>query len=275
MKTVFSSNSDVIHAFAQRNQSEGKAGNVFFYGDKLYSYGYHYLLAEFIDDNTVVINNRGYSNSTSKHISIASYALSQYKRFYTMSCDLNLVYDQIKDNLKSLSKAKKPWIYIDNINSLWVSLNEFIDYTKQKVKSNPKYRELKKIVNSIQSEDYLEVIKLQRIKTEKAAKIKALKQLEKSLQDFKDYKINSFRINGINDHLRLSQDLQNVETSQSVKVPVNDALLLYKMIKENRDIKGYNISGYTVISINGTLKIGCHNIDIDSMHEVGCKLEKL
>ncbi len=33
----------------------------------------------------------------------------------------------------------------------------------------------------------------------------------------------------------------------------------------SKDIKGYNIEGYTVISLNGTLKIGCHNINMDSV----------
>jgi hypothetical protein len=50
MKTVFSNAQDCVHAFAQRQTPQGRSGNVFFYGDKIYSYGYHYLLAEFIDD---------------------------------------------------------------------------------------------------------------------------------------------------------------------------------------------------------------------------------
>ena len=49
MKKVFSSNDECIHVFAQRTHEEGRTpnSNVYFYGDKLYSYGSHYLLAEF------------------------------------------------------------------------------------------------------------------------------------------------------------------------------------------------------------------------------------
>ena len=84
MKTVFSSNYDVIHAFAQQNQYEGRnqTQSVFFYNNKIYSYGHHYLLGEFIDKNTIVINNKGYSNSTSKHISILIGATRQYKQYF-------------------------------------------------------------------------------------------------------------------------------------------------------------------------------------------------
>ena len=46
MKKVFSSSTDVMHLFAQRSQQEARtsSGNVFYYNDKIYSYGHHYLL---------------------------------------------------------------------------------------------------------------------------------------------------------------------------------------------------------------------------------------
>ena len=78
MKKVFSSNYEVIHTFAQRTHPEGRnsSSSVFFEGDKIYSYGYHYLLGEFLDTNTILINDKGYGNSTSKHISILMGATS-------------------------------------------------------------------------------------------------------------------------------------------------------------------------------------------------------
>ena len=50
MKKLFSNSADVMHIFVSQNQQEGKCSNVFFYGSKLYSYGYHYLLGEFIEN---------------------------------------------------------------------------------------------------------------------------------------------------------------------------------------------------------------------------------
>jgi len=72
MKTVFNSSSDVIHLFAQRSQDNARCSNVFFDKNKIYSYGYHYLLGEFISNNkgdeAIMINNLGYSSTTGKHI---------------------------------------------------------------------------------------------------------------------------------------------------------------------------------------------------------------
>lgn len=88
----------------------------------------------------------------------------------------------------------------------------------------------------------------------------------------KFYSYETDYIKNDEDFLRLSKEGQKVETSQGVEVAVNEAQLLYKMILSNKDIKGHKIGNYTVISINGTLKVGCHNINIESMHKVGKQL---
>jgi hypothetical protein len=62
------------------------------------------------------------------------------------------------------------------------------------------------------------------------------------------------------DYVRISKDRTQVETSQRVRVSIDDARLLYKMIKAGKDIKGHKIGYYTVISVNGVLTIGCHKI---------------
>ena len=272
MKKVFNSNSEVIHLFAQRNvyfetpyMSEKE------YGTRLYSYGSHYLLAEFIDDNTVVINDSGYSSSTSKHISIAYGATRQYKQFSKTNIDLDLVYNTVIANKNKLARANKPELYINPILSLWDSLNEFLEYTNaKKYKSNPKYKEIKAIVNALNngSDDFKEKLRLASIKAEKAKKAKDAKQLKIDLAKFYTYQIDYFRT-GKEDFLRISKDGEKIETTQRVRVGIESAKMLYKMILANVDIKGHNIDGYTVTSINGTLKIGCHNINMNSVHNVG------
>ena len=76
MRRVFSSHSEVCHVWAQQTQSEGKAGNIFFAGKSIYSYGRHFEMARFIDEETVFITSRGYSVSTAKHLSIVRRAVS-------------------------------------------------------------------------------------------------------------------------------------------------------------------------------------------------------
>lgn len=72
MKRVFSSHNEVCKVWASRNQDEGRAGNISFMGDTIYSYGW-FEMATFIDDKTVLVTTDRYSSSTSNHISTAAY----------------------------------------------------------------------------------------------------------------------------------------------------------------------------------------------------------
>jgi hypothetical protein len=274
MKTVFSNAQDCVHAFAQRQTPQGRSGNVFFYGDKIYSYGYHYLLAEFIDDNTIVINNAGYSSTTNKHINFVTWGTRQYKQFFTTQCEIGLVYNQVLYLQGKLATARKPENYINKILSLFDSLNEYIQYRKDKnTPKDTRYKAIKAIVKhlNIDSVQYQNKLAAAKKKDELAKKRKEAKQIKEALTKWYNYEVNSFRI-GDTDFLRLSQDGQMVETSQYVKVSIGEAKTLYKAICNGVDIKGHRISNYTVNSINGRLKIGCHNIDMDSVHKVGKQL---
>lgn len=276
MRTVFNNTHDCVHAFAQRQTPHGKASSIFFYGDKIYSYGFHYLLGEFIDDNTIVINDRGYSNTTSKHISYLIGGTRQYKQFFTTKCEIGLVYSQVLSLQSKLAAARKPEVYINSILSLWDSLNEYVKYIKSKnIPKDPRYKEIKRIVKAIQSQpqEYQQKLADAKKKDEAAKKRKEAKQIKEALTKFYNYEINSFRI-GDTDYLRLSQDGENVETSQYVKVSIDEARTLYQLICKGVDITGHRISNYIVNSINGRLKIGCHNIDMNSVHKIGKQLIK-
>ena len=52
-----------------------------------------------------------------------------------------------------------------------------------------------------------------------------------------------------------------VVTTGGARVPVKEAKILLARIRAGKDIKGFKIGFYTVISINGTLKIGCHEFE--------------
>lgn len=80
MRTVFSSHLEVCKEFGSlwgdaRWSREGRAGNIYFRNGKLYSYGSHFGIAEYVKnvngDVAVLFTERGYSVSTAKHKSIA------------------------------------------------------------------------------------------------------------------------------------------------------------------------------------------------------------
>lgn len=58
------------------NQSQNYAGsNLFSEGNKIYSYGYHFLIAEIVKDKEANFNSRKYSHTTARHKSHVKQAL--------------------------------------------------------------------------------------------------------------------------------------------------------------------------------------------------------
>lgn len=283
MKTVFSNTDEAIHVFAQQQQTDIKnsSRNIFCecsnydlnYANKIYSYGYHYLLGEFIDKNTILINDKGYSVTTSKHISSLRYATRQYKQFFVTETDLKTVHYSVNELYKKWIKARKPEIYLSEINRLFTKLNEYIEYRKLKVKRSSEYKSISKIYKLVNNDTKVDLEQFRK-EQKRNEQQKKRKELKKKLNLFYTYKTNFVRTGQNEDFLRLSKCSNYVETTQGVKVDVNEAKILYKMILAGKDIKGYKIGYYTVIGLNGVLKIGCHRINKKSMHEIGEKLLK-
>jgi hypothetical protein len=262
MKTVFN-NTDLVHTFAQRTQSKGKTSNrnLFFEHDKIYSYGYHYELGRFLDDKTILINDKGYSNSTTKHISLLIGATSQYKQYYTTKTDIHLVYPEIMYLKKKLSKARKPQMYISQIYNLWNSFNEYINERKiTGLTKEKKYKELLLFVDTLQDETSIQDLKDWAKDEARKKKEQEKKQLIESLSKFREYEKDYFRIGG-KDYLRLSKCAQYVETSQGVKIDISEAKRYLNLLKSGAMMRGEKIGNYTTISFDKLLRIGCHNID--------------
>ena len=83
MRTVFRNIGEVCLKWAENTQEEGRAGNVSFRWDTIYSYG-HYSMAKICEDRKVVLQkNEYYSHTTSRHQLAAGWAASKqgYKVF--------------------------------------------------------------------------------------------------------------------------------------------------------------------------------------------------
>lgn len=285
MKKVFQNTSEVVHVFAQQTQSEGRnqSGSIYFRDNRIYSYGSHYLLGEFINDKTIIINDFGYSVTTSKHIEGLKNATSQYNRFYTSSIDIKYIETEINAFLKCLTNARKPEIYISNIIKLESNLTKWVKFCKDNKikkehfskynfvvnKSDYKYKKIVKIADSLLTPDAIEKIKAKGKKDALKQKAKDKRELKIKLDKFNAYKIDRFKI-GKFDYLRLSQNGKFVETSQNIRIEKSEAQRLYFSIKNNFNIIGNKIGYYTVNKIdNKALTIGCHKICIKSVQKVG------
>jgi hypothetical protein len=285
MKKVFQNTSKVVHVFAQQTQQEGRnqSRSIYFRENKIYSYGSHYLLGEFINSDTIIINDFGYSVTTSKHINELINATSQYNQFYTSSIDIKYVQTEINAFLKCLTNARKPEIYISNITKLETNLTKWVEYCKENKikkqhfskynfvvnKSDYNYKKIVKIANSLLTPETIDKLKAKGKKDAIKQKAKDKKELKIKLDKFNSYKIDRFKI-GQFDYLRLSQNGKFVETSQNIRIEKSDAERLYFSIKNNFNIIGNKIGYYRVNKIdNKALTVGCHKICINSVNKVG------
>lgn len=262
----------VFHAFANQTEQNGQASSVFFEGNKLYSFGYHYTLAEFINPETVMINDKGYSVTTSNHINLARMALSHKKQFFITETDPKIVLRTIQINISKLINARKPALYLLPSFRLWKKLNEYITYTKNKtIKKTIEYKEIRTLIRALEKDPRAGVSALNKFAKSKARTAKKLllanfSREKKEFRSFKRDQINGYSY--MHDLLRVSKDGLNIETSQRVDIPIKEAKRLLTLI-ERKKILGATVDDkYTVTAFNGVLKVGCHNIPIEEINRI-------
>ena len=268
MKTVFTNN-EIVHEFNLQEQYEGRTSNgaMYFYGKKLYSYGSHYLLCEFLDNNTVMINDTGWSATTGKHISLITSATRNRKQYFITKTDYKNVNSNIKDYLNKLAKARKTkTYYLNEIDSTLKMYFDYLEYSKQKTKFKkyPEHREVLRLSNSFYNnfDNLQQTIKDNNIKQA----LKDKKAIIQKLKDWKSNKIQWFNNNTKTDFLRLKGE--NIETSQGVKISIKEAKRVLNIL-QNRNVKGEKIDNkFTIISFNNLLKVGCHNIPLEEINYI-------
>jgi hypothetical protein len=295
MKKILKNHSDVCHKFNEQSQYEGRAGNIFFEGNKIYSYGYHYLLGEFISPNTILINNKGYSNSTAKHINILMQATRDKRQIEITRIELNLVLNELETLYKKLLKARKTltyyfnsiiWLHNDfninknNLNGFYLAYNysrgfQFVELSKTCKEQKEKLNRIEEIRNLAfeysQSKEYLTKIErakeLEKTKAQRE-KEKREKQRAEQIENFYSYKGSSIYW-GEFDLLRLSKCGEYLETSQAVKIPIKEAQRYFKLFSSGAKLIGEKISQYATISNDNFLQIGCHKIEHKEANRIG------
>jgi len=268
MKTVFT-NSEICHVFNEQKQQTGRTSNrtIFFENNKIYSYGYHYLLGEFIDENTIVINNKGYSNTTSKHISILINATRDKKQFFIEQVDTKRAYENLTNWLNKLPRATSyKDIYMFQIDNTLQKYFEFLEYTKKDISICDKetHEKIVDLKNSFYSnlDNLQETIKDQ----QKRQKEKENNAIKENLIKWKNNEINYFKNKTGKDYLRLNGE--NIQTSQNVRISINEAKRLLQLI-DAKNIIGQRVDErFIVKSFDNILKVGCHNIDINEINYI-------
>ena len=123
-------NKEIIKTYLEQEKWRGSVNSLFFEYSRIYSYGYHYLLGKFLDDDLLIINDTGYSATTSKHIHLLRWTAHEMniENYNITNVDLISVYNEIKYLESKLHKARKPQIWLNRINSLY---NKWYNFTKK------------------------------------------------------------------------------------------------------------------------------------------------
>lgn len=289
MKTVFT-NSECIHVYAQRTQEQGRTnnGNVWFNGDVIYSYGHHFPMACFIDNNAILVNDDSYSISTSQHQSELRMAVSHYNTFYVPTQILKdflytkkfdksfkeklVKYAMNKSNqyINCATKRRKISLKESDLSSARYELRKAIElFTHFKKKPPVK---LTKALNTLNN-DIDTVLNEHKVALDKAKKASDRKEKAKQKQLMKNaekWRSNTLEpgqsIYGLSKTLmRVNGD--NIETSKNANFPIEHAKKAFKLIRAVKE------KGETWTNDNHEIRLGYYKIDkIDNKGNVtaGC-----
>jgi hypothetical protein len=290
MKRVFKNHAEVCHVWASQSQDSGRAGNITFSGGTIFSYGW-WPMAQFVDTKEgkmVLVRDWPYSSSTAKHLHYVHSALSSDFTIFWVNDpgkygsiphvdNLTKYLRQIKEAYEKFPRAIRNKEYIlngqkDTITTMhrYIALFDLTvpDYS-QWVLDTEKNRGIVKLQEARNAE-------LERLREEKRKHMidNAAEELAKLEREWIAGRTNKTGLNldptrrrwdvipfsQIRLRVKPEVDSETVQTSMGAYVSLREAKILYDRIQAGKDIKGFKIGHYTVIGINGALKIGCHEI---------------
>lgn len=273
MKRVFTNADQVIHLWANQSQSDARCGNVFFEGNKIYSYGYHYLLGEIVTikgNRVVLINNKGYSVTTNKHINAifnATRHLNQVSCNGLMEIKAGLLsmQDSLINYLMGILNQSKPRLILYNTINDFNNLTTKLGYPELTIDTDS---ELVKIVH--------EHIKFRQIRQKELNSSEVLlkkqaKQLAKTQKDVQTWRSGGPLVNSVRNIepqlLRVVNE--QVQTSRGATVPLTEALKLLRLVESKKVKSGEQVGSFTFNRFDQNIAvIGCHKISIDEAKNV-------
>lgn len=294
MRIVLSSNQECAHVWASQSQALGRAGNVFFEGEVIYSYGLHFPVARFAPEygNVVLFTDRGYSNSTGKHKSLIRSAISSF--YNVIYCDdpsrsplHNLdVWQRRVERLRNDFASKTHRMSRGNIaveifktcksaivfcNALKLAQPEWCNESNDEMSARDYVYELAKAREAKKEAKRAEEKRLRAIK---AAERLPLWLAGESVPLDGMYELGTF--------LRIKAD--TIETSRGARIPTADAIKIWPLLLRSRrsgkpfeaGLHSIHLGSYRFNSFNGeNLIVGCHTIGWDQLEKIAIQLNLL
>ena len=251
---------DVAHRYATGIGDHCNGDHVFFQGNRIYSYGYHFCIAEKWNGKLLFTESE-YSTSTTKHKSIVLGACRQYEIIYVPTLDGASVGSErfVKDSLTKwagqcreiiegpMAKARKPELYMSKVLGIVGRVEVFCKEFKVKV---PKWARTYK--NTMSMESVLEAAR----ETAKWVAEQKRKREQEAAEKFMRGEINSYC--GDYQIVRFSEEKQRFETSMHVWIPLEAGRRFYEALKAGTLKVGDSVLYYRVRAVGSEIKIGCH-----------------
>ena len=290
MKTKFN-NSELTHVWANQTQTHGKGSNIFFEYDTIYSYGYHFKLAQHITNKDglkcVFFNDRHYSSSTSKHQALVWRSIPANVQFFKVRSFFDDIensttahLENLKNYLEYAEESKSKVITATKLKNGYISQTEIsIDIFEKYIKFfgfnimeyntlNTRYSDIVNWLHEYKHSNEYKQWQINQEQKQKQAEIKALEKAKDDLIKFREFKISSLYNLG-QYFLRYNKETENVETSGGVKMSKNVFLLAYQRLKNNTLQQGQHVGDFVYNGIkDGFLSVGCHKIDINEVENI-------
>ncbi len=292
MKTVHTSNM-VCHLWANQSQSEARnaAGNIYFNGATIYSYGSHFPIACHVTNKrgkkAILFTSRGCSVTTSGHKSEVRGACHHLTVFTvpevlvnseTHKRNLEYYRDEIAQLSKKVLRARSNQEFLfRELQATVKQANEYAAFFGQRVRFSAPATidtaELESIINGHQKKKSQEERKAEKIRKERQAEQE--KEAARKLEEWKMGKDVYIRTNG-NASLRINGDM--IETSAGAEVPLKHAV---KILPRIRSGKPYVRNGHTIhlgqfaldaIDEQGNITAGCHTITREEIERIAKKI---
>lgn len=277
MRIALKDRHEVAHYWANKVQAEGRAGNVFFHGDKIYSYGRHFVIARHLPEGVVVFSERGYSPSTGQHQSIVRQATGHLTPVYCHDADMdarsNMNYARMCIRNRLTDATEKPRIRQNTRDGLRADALRIAERANAYLSALPLDEQMYELPIDIAS---LETIREQMdaIDRERAAQrtIAESERVRKAQEHASEWRAggNHVSLSSLPPMLRLHPD-GKVETSWGAEIPVSHALHLWPLLGRVRKSgvewhsppeKTFHMGVYTLNTIkpDGSIIVGCHDI---------------
>lgn len=300
-------NTQVAHLWASGSKASGKGSNFYFEGDTIFSYGSHFPIARRITEGFYLITEKGYSNSTSRHISYTRGAIPSFAKLFSVENRPDSSFETIREEKMKQAwrrlvnvEGQNPFATYENAQSLSVFARDTLDlFTWIKREGDETFnfwdqaKELNEIIGKAEIEKEknregyeIALAKKQAQKEARDAKRKAKYERQRELEKMEALElaplwrmgaiVNQWNLRGLPPMLRIKGD--KVQTSQGAEVSLEDARKAFSFIiakiesgKEwHRNGETCQVGAFSLVSIDAEfVTVGCHKFTIEEVKAFG------